>query len=38
MQTHQVELFCLKNLFSDSLTNDDGEEVSTKKLKITCKK
>lgn len=23
----------LKNLFSDSLTNDDGEEVSTKEIK-----
>ena len=26
-------IILLKNLFSDSLTNDDGEEVSTKEIK-----
>ena len=31
-------IILLKNLFSDSLTNDDGEEVSTKEIKIICKK
>ena len=28
-----MEVILLKDLFSDSLTNDEGEEVSTKEIK-----
>lgn len=29
--------FCLRHFFSDSVTTDDGEELSTRKLKVTLK-
>ena len=33
MSTRLMELFLIKDLFSESLTNEEGEEVSTREIK-----